>query len=115
MTIKHDNFDILSISETWLNDSILDSEIILPGYNSTRYDRENGKRGGGVLIYVWDNLPYKLREDFAMQNNSESCWIEILKPKRKKMKECFFAVFTKPTGANNVLLSMQLKIGITYL
>jgi hypothetical protein len=43
-------YDVVCICETWLNDSILDSEI-LPGYNIFRKDRTN-KIGGGVLVGI---------------------------------------------------------------
>ena len=41
--------DYLGITESWLNNSVNDSEIILPGYSMTRLDRNNGMNmnGGG--------------------------------------------------------------------
>lgn len=44
------SYDVVSICETWLNDTVLSSEI-LTGYNIYRKDR-TGKTGGGVLIAV---------------------------------------------------------------
>ena len=49
--------DILNISETWLNDSINNIEVDIPGYNLLRYDRGrdelgNIKRGGGLCTFV---------------------------------------------------------------
>ena len=52
-------FDVLTISESWLNDSVSNSEIHMPGYSCVRKDRSNNKSGGGVIIYVQDGLPYK--------------------------------------------------------
>ena len=36
--------------ESWLDDTILDSEISIQGYSFCRLDRT--RHGGGVLIYV---------------------------------------------------------------
>ncbi|CAB4000789.1 RNA-directed DNA polymerase from mobile element jockey [Paramuricea clavata] len=47
-------YDVLCICETWLNDSIPDSEI-LPGYNIFRKDRAN-EIGGGVLVGIKSDL-----------------------------------------------------------
>ena len=43
--------DIFAVSETWLDNSITDTEIELPGYGLFRLDRD-GKRGGGVCAYI---------------------------------------------------------------
>ena len=51
------NVDILTLSETWLNNNIDDSEVNIPGYSIVRRDRQ-GAMGGGVAIYFRDNLPF---------------------------------------------------------
>lgn len=42
--------DVLVLTESWLNDSIADSEVTIKGYNQFRIDRTS--RGGGVTVYV---------------------------------------------------------------
>ena len=42
--------DIICIVETWLSNSISDNEIVLPGYQCVRCDRD--RHGGGVLMYI---------------------------------------------------------------
>ena len=44
------NYHIVCIVESWLCDSILNSEISLPGYTIFRRDRDG--HGGGLLIFV---------------------------------------------------------------
>ncbi len=47
--------DYLSLTETWLNNSVADIEVEIPGYDPLRNDRGNGsskKGGGGVLAYA---------------------------------------------------------------
>eukprot|EP00117_Sycon_ciliatum_P031290 scpid41513/ scgid1298/ len=50
MLHAHD-LDILTLTETWLSDSVPDICITVPGYTMHRLD-PNSKRGGGVSIYV---------------------------------------------------------------
>ena len=49
--------DIVAISETWLDDSVDDSVLAMPGYNVHRADRH--RHGGGVAIYAAANLVCK--------------------------------------------------------
>jgi hypothetical protein len=52
--MKH-KFDILTISETWLDNSITDAEIWISGKNIYRLDRVS-KVGGGVCVYTKDHF-----------------------------------------------------------
>lgn len=52
--------DIIIVIEIWLNDNIFNSEILFIGYNIIRKDRYFGKRGGGVLIVLRNNIYYNL-------------------------------------------------------
>lgn len=47
------DFDILTLSETWLNHLDDDKFLFIPGYALYRCDRVNTvNRGGGILIYI---------------------------------------------------------------
>ena len=48
-------FDIICLSETWLNDSNVIDNHFFPLYNSYHSFRPAGKRGGGVSIFVLKN------------------------------------------------------------
>jgi len=50
----HD-FDIICLTETWLNNSINDHEILPTGYSIYRHDRA-GRTGGGTLTAVKSSL-----------------------------------------------------------
>ena len=52
--VLDNKFGILTISETWLNSSVTDLEIEIPGYAICRIDRKV-KNGGGVCAYVSRN------------------------------------------------------------
>ena len=59
---------VLSLNETWLDSSISDSEIQLPGYSLVRRDKT--RRNGG-LIYVSSNLDYKVIQEFDCLKSAE--------------------------------------------
>lgn len=50
---------VVAVSETWLQEDTLDAAVALPGYNLVRRDR-CGKRGGGVAIYVREELTVRV-------------------------------------------------------
>ncbi len=47
-------FDVISVNETWCDETISDSEIELPGYNLLRRDRR--RDGGGVALYIKNGI-----------------------------------------------------------
>ena len=68
------NFDILTLSETWLN--LLDY-VELSGYDLYCNNREN-KRGGGVAAYLRKSLKCKIRKDFySLDTDIEHLWLEL--------------------------------------
>ena len=75
--LDNKTIDILSLSETWLDDTIQDTEISLPGFVCTRRDRIGDKTGyGGVAVYVREGLPFRVRHDIDSGGN-ECLWIEL--------------------------------------
>ena len=77
------DIDILAINETKLDATIKDGEVHLPGYDVVRKDREgNGRNGGGVCIYIRNNINFQLRADLS-PNNLECLTVEISKPRSK--------------------------------
>ena len=77
--LKENSIDILGITESWTHEGIEDAEIAIPGYNLFRRDRnivEGGKeRGGGVLLYVNENIvAYRVSEENIV---NESVWVNI--------------------------------------
>ena len=70
-------FDILTFSESWLNDSIEDAEVQIPGFACVRKDRDGGAKGGGNIAYIRDGLPFRIRHDLNNDNN-ECLWFEIV-------------------------------------
>ena len=46
------NFDVLCLSETWLNDSVSNEQVCIDEYSLIRKDRNEEKRGGGVCMFI---------------------------------------------------------------
>ena len=92
--IRNKRFDIFTSSETWLNPSIKDSELNIPGYTLVSHDR-TGKRGGGTAIYVRNSIPYKHRLDLPAEN-IESSWVEV---NRLKCTKLFVGCVYRPPNA----------------
>ena len=62
-----ENLDRIAVTETWLNNSVSNNEILPLGYNIIRQDRSSDKREGGVLLALRENIQYNI-----MEINSES-------------------------------------------
>ena len=71
---------IFAATETWLDSTIGDGEIAVPGFNVIRRDRD--RNGGGVALFVKSNLSFNPRPDLSI-DHAESLWVEILLPKTK--------------------------------
>ena len=74
------NVDVLMISETKFDNSFTEGQFLIPGYSSSyRFDRNC--RGGGIILYVREDIPSKL---LSIENQPiESFYIEINLRKKK--------------------------------
>ena len=66
--------DILSINETHLDSTINGFELNISGFPLYRNDRN--RHGGGVAIYIRDEIKHKLRSDLFVVG-LESVWVSI--------------------------------------
>ena len=78
------HFHAIGISETWLNDS--DHSVSIENYDFVHSHRKN-RQGGGVGIYLADNLDYKIRENLKFENSEtiDSLFVEVIVPKGKNL------------------------------
>ena len=61
--------DILLLSETKIDDSFPDSQFFTEGFKM--YRKERTKTGGGLLLYVNENLPGKIIDSYKFKGNSK--------------------------------------------
>ena len=75
-------YDVICINETLCDDLIDDDQLVIPGFSITRRDRNC--HGGGVAIYVINNLNFVRRYDLE-HHNLESIWLELKPLHRSKI------------------------------
>ena len=72
------SIDILILSETWLKPHNIDVYSLI-GYKH-EYLIRNSKPGGGLSIYIKENINYSTRDDLQYQSDDiEMLWIELEK------------------------------------
>ena len=76
-------FDIIALSETYLNDTIPNNEIEIEGYSSDifRSDHPTNTKWGGVCLYYKNTLLIKLRPDLHILD--ESIVVELTLSRKK--------------------------------
>jgi len=57
VVLRDNCVDIAVLTETWLHEGIIDDVIEIAGYCLHRRDRQDGRVGGGVAVYVRQGLP----------------------------------------------------------
>ena len=60
----NNNFDIVALTETWLNENNKD-DYVLDGYEVCHTVRKN-RKGGGVAVYIKNGINYKVIEEFCI-------------------------------------------------
>ena len=72
--------DILAITESLLSEDISDDEIAITGYKTTRRDPDDGRKGGGTVIYFTEYLNAYKRQDINVNNSLEAdnFWINLI-------------------------------------
>ena len=89
------NLDTLMISETKLDESFPVSQFLIPGFeNPIRLDRSSS--GGGIMLHIREEIPFKLLKSSGLSANTEAFLIEV----KINKKNGFFAVDTTAQSVN---------------
>ena len=83
------NLDILTIQETKLDASFPSGQFFIDGY-SEPYRLDRNRNGGGVMIYVREDIPSKLLNKHTFTKAIEGLFIEI---NLRKTKLLFFGSY----------------------
>ena len=81
------DFNIIGLSETWLREKPLEY-FHLDGYKLEFINRKQDSRGGGVCLFVKDEMKYFVRKDLLQikhPENTETLFIEIEREKSKNI------------------------------
>ena len=82
------HYDVIGLCETWLDDSIPNDRLLIPGY-SEPLRKDRNRRGGGVLLYFSESLPVVHRSDLEI-NGLELLWIDVkLRNESILIAECY--------------------------
>ena len=126
-------YDIIALTETWLSPKIDDRLARINDFVMIRQDRNRycpnlkPKKGGGILVHIKAYLgPYiTILHDYCMNDmNTESLWLCIHKPGRKKSIICI--LYRPPNGSValfinyldtvlNNLIGKGIQMGRTFL
>ncbi len=68
--------DIVCITETWCSLTVPDATLQMPSYTAVRRDRQNGKKGGGLMLYLRDTLPFRYWGELDDQM-LETIWVTV--------------------------------------
>ena len=91
-TLRGKNIDILVLTETKLDSSFPNSQFAIDGFSVPfRFDRN--RFGGGVLIYVWDDIPSKQVTKHKLPGDIEVVFVEI---NLRKTKWLIFGTYRPP-------------------
>ena len=71
-----DNIDILVLTETKLDETFPSSQFNIEGY-SVPYRLDRNKNGGGVLIYIKENIGSKILKKHMIESDIEVLLIEV--------------------------------------
>ena len=69
-------FDILLISETKLDDSFPAIQFCIEGFTAP-YRLDRNKNGGGIILYIREDIPSKYLSEYKMKDGIENMFIEI--------------------------------------
>ena len=100
-SIKLQRFDIISISETWLNPKIPNSLVRIPEFEVLRSDRTDTskRRGGGALLFIKKSLAYKALPSLAPPPGSKF--------------DAIWALVQEKRGSNLIVGSIYLPPNLT--
>lgn len=110
------NFNLIGVSETWTNSKNDNSTLYnIDGYNSIFQNREfsPGHEGGGVALYIKNNLQYKIRQDLMSTNPAiyESLFCEVGTVSKKSI----VGVIYRPPGTDVDTFNAELIITLRKL
>ena len=98
--------DILIVTETKLDSTFPTSQFVISGYSEPyRFDRN--RNGGGVLIYIREDIPSKLLAD-KLRHDIEGIFVEL---NLRKKKWLLFGWYHPPSQSDEYFFH-QVKKGL---
>ena len=89
MSFINNNLDILTISETKIDDTFPDSPFLIKGF-SVPYRLDRTAKGGGILLYIREDIPSKRIKKVTFDESFEGFFIEINLRSKKWLLGCSY-------------------------
>ena len=90
--MREKNYDVLAISESWLNSTTTNAEVEIAGYKITRLDRTKTV-GGSVYVYTRSSLKVKRQMSVTSETGFQQLWVQI---QLKKLRSIVLCVAYRP-------------------
>jgi len=102
--LRDNDVDVACITETWLKQSVPSDVVNIAGYAMHRSDRKDGRRGGGVAVFVRHNVPC-VRLAALESPSVETVWLLYRRPRmpRAVSHVVIGAVYHPPSADDNVM------------
>ena len=102
-SVVSNSFDIFTISETWLDSSVNNESIHIPGYTLYRQDRGPHKPVGGLGVYIKKNYKVSSLENVSSvsDNNFQQLWLKVQSRCYKSFVIC--TVYRPPSTPLNLI------------
>ena len=85
----NNNLDILMISETKIDDTFPDSQFLIKGF-SVPYRLDRTAKGGGILLYITEDIPSRRLKKVTFGESFEGFFIEINLRSKKWLLGCSY-------------------------
>lgn len=80
--LVRNKIDVLLITETKLDDSFPESQFLIPGF-STPYRVDRNNTGGGIMLYIREDIPSKQINHYPTCTDIECVFVELSLYKKK--------------------------------
>ena len=101
-------FDIFLISESKLDNTFPINQFAVGGYKVFRRDRN--RFGGGLILYINENIPCKPLSNHPMFSDLELMAFELHQSKRKRL---FLGIY-KPPSQNDIEFLIRISLILDY-
>ena len=98
--------DILILTETKLGDSFPTSQFMVDGF-SMPYRQDKNRNGGGIMIYIRDDIPSILLTKHVFPDDVEGLFVEL---NFRKSKLLLMGAYHRPSQSVATFLNTQIKL-----
>ena len=97
--LRQNDVHILSVNETWLDNSIQSNEIDIEGFQIVRKDRN--RKGGGTAVYIRNNMQFELLNHDSLKQ-LEALPL-LVHPSKCAKPFIFLSWYRPPNSKSNIL------------